>query len=108
MGTMLCLVFLLNKRIRPTKSHGIDAISDNCFFKVDPVTGDYVRDSNGFCIPAGVNEPGELIGVIPDLDEAMANMYTDVNAVSKKVYILMHTIPPTILVTKGYYVRPLK
>ena len=39
------------------------------------MTRDYVRDSNGFCIPAGVNEPGELIGVVPDRDEAVADSY---------------------------------
>ena len=51
------------------------------------MTGEYVRDSNGFCIPAGVNEPGELVGEIPD--ESMLSKYTDANAASKKVFILM-------------------
>ena len=55
------------------------------------MTGDYVRDGNGFCIPAGVNEPGELIGVVPDLDEAKADMYTDANAASKKVHVCMYS-----------------
>ena len=55
------------------------------------MTGDYVRDSNGFCIPAGVNEPGELIGKIPD--ETMLSKYTDANATSKKVlYFANNTI----------------
>ena len=47
------------------------------------MTGEYVRDSNGFCIPAGVNEPGELVGEI--LDETMLAKYTDANATNKKV-----------------------
>ena len=46
-----------------------------------------MRDSNGFCIPAGVNEPGELIGQIPD--ETMLSMYTDANAASKKVFNIL-------------------
>ena len=47
------------------------------------MTGEYIRDSNGFCIPVGVNEPGELIGQISD--ETMLSKYTDANATSKKV-----------------------
>ena len=52
------------------------------------MTGDYVRDSNGFCIPAGVNEPGELIGKITD--ETLLSKYTDANATSKKVFTMHH------------------
>ena len=44
-----------------------------------------MHDSNGFCIPAGVNEPGELVGEIPD--ESMLSKYTDANAASKKVIL---------------------
>ena len=47
------------------------------------MTGEYVRDSNGFCIPAGVDEPGELVGEISD--ETMLSKYTDANATNKKV-----------------------
>ena len=46
-----------------------------------------MHDSNGFCIPAGVNEPGELVGEIPD--EFMVSKYTDANAASKKVFVSM-------------------
>ena len=42
-----------------------------------------MRDSNGFCIPAGVNEPGELVGEIKD--ESLLSKYTDAKATSKKV-----------------------
>jgi hypothetical protein len=58
--------------------------------KVDPETGEYVRDSNGFCVPAGVNEPGELIGEIPD--ETVAAVYTDANTASKKVFLVHVTV----------------
>ncbi|KAL1919564.1 uncharacterized protein VTP21DRAFT_2257 [Calcarisporiella thermophila] len=35
--------------------------------KIDPVTEEPLRDHRGFCIPAGVNEPGELIQqIVPD------------------------------------------
>ena len=43
-----------------------------------------MRDKNGFCIPAGVNEPGELVSKIRD-DTQLSN-YTDSTAASKKVY----------------------
>ena len=49
------------------------------------MSGEYVRDSNGYCIRAGVNEPGELIGEIPD--ENMLSKYTDTNAANKKVLL---------------------
>ena len=32
--------------------------------KIDPETEEYVRDSRGFCVEAGVNEPGEAFGKI--------------------------------------------
>ncbi len=32
--------------------------------KVDPKSGEHVRDSKGYCVPAGENEPGEMIGAI--------------------------------------------
>ena len=43
-----------------------------------------MRDKNGFCIPAGMNEPGELVSKIRD-DTQLSN-YTDSTAASKKVY----------------------
>ena len=45
--------------------------------------GEYVRDSNGFCIPAGVNEPGECVGAIRPSSEFPG--YTDSKASSKKI-----------------------
>ena len=50
---------------------------------MDPKTWEYVRDSNGYCIPAGVNEPGELVFKVQD--ELMLSNYTDTKASSKKV-----------------------
>ena len=45
--------------------------------------GEYIRDSNGFCIKAGVNEPGECVGAIcPSSD---FSGYTDSKASSKKL-----------------------
>ena len=35
-----------------------------CLVKIDPETEEYVRDSRGFCVEAGVNEPGEVFGRI--------------------------------------------
>ena len=32
--------------------------------KINPVNGEYLRDSRGFCVQAEVNEPGEGIGKI--------------------------------------------
>ena len=49
--------------------------------KVDPETGEYVRDSKGFCVRAGVNEPGEAVGFISTHFDG----YTDPNATKKKL-----------------------
>ena len=54
--------------------------------KVDPDTGEYVRNSKGFCVEAGVNEPGECVGRIR---KAVASShfdgYSDPKASKKKV-----------------------
>ena len=35
-----------------------------CLIKVDPQTRKYMQDSNGFCVKAGPNEQGEIVGLI--------------------------------------------
>lgn len=52
--------------------------------QVDPETGEYVRDSKGFCIPVGLNEPGELVSKF-ETSDILAPRYTDPKAISKKV-----------------------
>ena len=48
--------------------------------------GEYVRDSNGFCIQAGINEPGECVGAIrPQMSSSEFSGYTDSRASSKKL-----------------------
>ena len=42
-----------------------------------------MRDSNGFCVLAGINEPGELVVKIDD--DTLVGSYTDAKAASKKV-----------------------
>ncbi len=32
--------------------------------KIDPTSGEYARTSDGYCVPAAVDEPGEMVGVI--------------------------------------------
>ena len=51
--------------------------------QVHPETLEYVRNSKGFCIPAGVDEPGELISWIPD--DTQVSGYTDSKAANRKV-----------------------
>ena len=48
--------------------------------------GEYIRDSNGFCVEAGVNEPGECVGAIRKrMASSHFHGYTDARATSKKV-----------------------
>ncbi len=57
-----------------------------CLVKVDPDTGEYVRTSSGFCVKAGVNEPGEVIGRIrQNVVSSHFEGYSDPKASSKKV-----------------------
>ena len=53
--------------------------------KVDPETGEHVRDSNGFCVKAGFNEPGELVGKIADNALRRFDGYENKDATNKKV-----------------------
>lgn len=55
--------------------------------QVDPETGEYICNSNEFCIPSGVDEPGELVVKISD--DTMVSSYTDAKAVSKKVNTIL-------------------
>ncbi len=43
--------------------------------RIDPATGEILRDANGRCIEAKINEPGELIGRIPDDKQATLGRY---------------------------------
>ena len=54
--------------------------------KVKPNFSEYVKDSRGFCVPAGPNEPGELIGRIKQ-NVAITHFggYSDPEATKKKV-----------------------
>ena len=57
-----------------------------CLIKVNPKTGEYVRDSKGFCVRAGVNEPGEAVGyIVPRDPESYFLGYADPEATRKKV-----------------------
>ena len=64
----------------------ISALNKVRFVKVDPDTGEYVRDSKGFCVCAAIGEPGEAIGQIKAGDE-LTNFdgYNDAKASKKKV-----------------------
>lgn len=56
--------------------------------QVDPETGEYVRNSRGFCVAAGVDEPGEMVGAIRQHIKSSAfDGYTDAKATNKKVEI---------------------
>ena len=54
--------------------------------QVDPETGEYIKNSNGFCVQAGVNEPGEMVGAIRQhVKTSEFDGYTDAKATNKKV-----------------------
>ncbi|XP_065353304.1 long-chain fatty acid transport protein 4 [Cloeon dipterum] len=54
--------------------------------RVDPETGDVIRDSNGLCIPCKPGEPGVFIGKIIPNDPIRAFLgYVDKSASEKKV-----------------------
>ena len=54
--------------------------------KINPNTGEYVRNGRGFCVEAGVNEPGEVVGMIRSRVPTSAfEGYTDAKASQKKV-----------------------
>lgn len=57
-----------------------------CLLKVDPDTGDYVKNSQGFCVKAGVNEPGEAVGIIrKNVISTHFDGYSDSKSSKKKV-----------------------
>ena len=56
-----------------------------CLLKVDPETGEYVKDNNGFCIQAWVDEPGEVVGEISKLVGRGFDGYDNEAATRKKV-----------------------
>lgn len=61
-------------------------INPVCLVKVDPDTGDYVRNGSGFCVEAGVNEPGEVFGRIrKEIISTHFEGYSDPKASEKKV-----------------------
>ncbi len=54
--------------------------------KVNPDTGEYVRNSQGFCVRAGVNEPGEAVSQIKkNVPSSHFAGYSDSKASKKKV-----------------------
>ena len=57
-----------------------------CIVKVDADTGKHVRNSQGFCVEADVDEPGELVGRIrKSMLTSHFDGYTDPNSSKKKV-----------------------
>ena len=56
-----------------------------CIVKVDPETGVPLRNSNGFCVKASVDEPGEVVGKIAKGDIFRFDGYQDEKATQKKV-----------------------
>lgn len=56
--------------------------------RYDQETGEYIRDANGFLQLAGVNEPGEALGMIVQYPGVMAGRfegYTSAEATEKKI-----------------------
>jgi len=56
--------------------------------RYDQEKGDYIRDENGFLQLAGVNEPGEAIGMVIDYPDVVAGRfegYTNAEASEKKL-----------------------
>ena len=53
--------------------------------KVDLETGEHILDSNGFCVKAGIDEPGELVGKIADNALRRFDGYENKDATSKKI-----------------------
>ena len=61
-------------------------LNQACLVKVDPDTGEYVRNSKGFCVQAGINEPGEIVGQIrKNIITSHFDGYSDAKATKKKV-----------------------
>lgn len=54
--------------------------------KINPETGEHVRDSRGFCVEAGFNEPGEIVGFIHKrLADRRFDGYHDSKATESKI-----------------------
>jgi len=53
--------------------------------RFDPETGEPARDEIGFCIPCGVNEPGEAIVKVTDDAGSRFEGYTDSEASAKRI-----------------------
>ena len=57
-----------------------------CLVKINTETGEYLRNKKGFCIEAGVDEPGEVVGkIMAHVPSTVFGGYTDPNASVKKV-----------------------
>ena len=56
-----------------------------CIVKVDPETGVPLRNSNGFCVKASVDEPGEIVAKITKGAMHRFDGYQDEKATKKKV-----------------------
>ena len=57
----------------------------SCLIKVDPKTREYIKDSNGFCVKAGPNEQGEIVGRIDKKKRSNFDGYKDEEATRKKI-----------------------
>ena len=60
-------------------------VTEANLIKVDPETGEHVRDSRGFCVSAGVNEPGEVVAEIGEIASEAFQGYHDPEATKKKI-----------------------
>lgn len=54
--------------------------------KIDPETGQPVRNKRGLCIRVKPNEPGEIVATINKKPQCRFDGYTDPSATSKKIY----------------------
>ena len=64
----------------------IPAVYPISIIKVDPQTGEPIRDARGLCIPCKPNEPGVFIGkIIPNNPSRAFLGYVDEEASKKKV-----------------------
>jgi len=61
-------------------------LNPSCLVKIDQETGECIRDSQGFCQEAGINEPGEVMGRIYEkIPSSHFGGYTDASASRRKV-----------------------
>ena len=63
----------------------LSSLSPVCLIKVDPDTREYIRDSNGFCVRAGPNEQGEIVGRIEKMMVRRFDGYENEKATQKKI-----------------------